>query len=110
MGAAEALPLLDDHLRCFVVVLENASKSLPGHDWNGVICGCRQRCDEFIVETLVVPLCVMASCARTRSIGIVFYTEKVANPMDSMDGDVAAEQRAHDKPLRRAEGRSSQRR
>jgi hypothetical protein len=24
--------------------------------------------------------------------------------MDSMDGDVAAEQRAHDKPLRRAEG------
>ncbi len=26
---------------------------------NGVICGCRQRCDEFVVETLVVPLCVI---------------------------------------------------
>ena len=26
---------------------------------NGVICGRRQGCDEFIVETLVVALCVM---------------------------------------------------
>jgi hypothetical protein len=49
----------DDHLRGTVVVLENAPKSLPGHDGNGVICGCRQRFDEFIVETLVVPLCVI---------------------------------------------------
>jgi hypothetical protein len=67
VGAAEALPLLDDHLRCFVVVLENASKSLAGHDGKGVICGCRQRCDEFVVETLVVPLCVIVHYVSLKS-------------------------------------------
>ncbi len=49
----------DDHLRGTVVVLENASKSLARLDGNGVIRDCRQRCDEFIVETLVVPLSVI---------------------------------------------------
>ncbi len=59
MEPAKALPLGDDHLRCTVVIFENAPKSLPRHDMNGVICGCRQRFDEFVVETLVVPLCVI---------------------------------------------------
>jgi hypothetical protein len=58
VGVAEALHLLDDHLRRTVVVLEKASKSLPGHDGVGVIRVCRQRCDELVSETLVVPFCV----------------------------------------------------
>ncbi len=53
------MPVPSDHLRCTVVVFENTSKSLPRHDMNGVFCGCRQRCDEFVVETLVVPLGVI---------------------------------------------------
>ena len=65
MDVLKAIPLPSDHLRCTVVVFENASKSLPRHDMNGVICDRRQGCDEFIVETLVVALCVMVGlCIR----------------------------------------------
>ena len=39
--------------------IPRAVMSLPRHDMNGVICDRRQGCDEFIVETLVVALCVM---------------------------------------------------
>ena len=55
LGLADVLSLLDDHLRCFVVVLENASKSFPGQYGDGLIRGCRHRCDEHIVEALVKP-------------------------------------------------------
>ena len=53
------LTLLDEQLRCFVVVLENASKSLPGQYGGGLSRACRHRCDEFIAETLMVPFCVI---------------------------------------------------
>jgi hypothetical protein len=66
-GARRSATPGDDHLRGTVVVLENASQSLPGHDGNGVIYGCRQRCDEFVVETLVVPLCVIVHYVSLKS-------------------------------------------
>ena len=55
----DVLPLPADLLRCTVVILENASKALPGRDGNDDIRGCRQRCDELVAETLVVPLCML---------------------------------------------------
>jgi hypothetical protein len=55
----DALPIPADHLRCIVEILENASKSLPGRDGDDDIRGCRQRCDEFIVDPLVVTFCVV---------------------------------------------------
>ena len=48
-----------DHLRGTAVVVENAPKSLSRHDGASVIRACRQRCDELVAETLVVPFCVI---------------------------------------------------
>ena len=48
-----------DHLRGTAVVVENAPKSLSRHDGTSVIRACRQRCDELVAETLVVPFCVI---------------------------------------------------
>ena len=48
-----------DHLRGTAVVVENAPKSLSRHDEASVIRACRQRCDELVAETLVVPFCVI---------------------------------------------------
>ena len=59
--ASEAIPLPGDQLRCTVVELENASKSLPEHDGDSAICRWRQRCDELVSETLVVPFCVIVN-------------------------------------------------
>ena len=59
LGVADVLSLLDDHLRCFVVVLENASKSFTGQYGDGLIRGCRHRCDELIIEALMIPFCVI---------------------------------------------------
>ena len=39
--------------------VENAPKSLSRHDGASVIRACRQRCDELVAETLVVPFCVI---------------------------------------------------
>ena len=47
------------NLRGTVVVVENAPESLSRHDGAGVIRACRQRCDELVAETLVVPFCVI---------------------------------------------------
>jgi hypothetical protein len=43
---------------------------------DGVFCGCRQRCDEFIVETLVVPLCVMVDYVFGYRCPKVSFTER----------------------------------
>ena len=51
-----------DHLRSTAVVLENAPKSLSRYDRASVIPACRQRCDELVAETLVVPFCVIVHC------------------------------------------------
>ena len=48
-----------DHLRGTAVVVENAPKSLSRHDGASVIRACRQRCEELVDETLVVPFCVI---------------------------------------------------
>ena len=48
-----------DHLRGTAVVVENAPKSLSRHDGASVIRACRQRCEELVAETLVVPFCVI---------------------------------------------------
>ena len=48
-----------DHLRGTAVVVENAPKSLSRHDGASAIRACRQRCEELVAETLVVPFCVM---------------------------------------------------
>ena len=48
-----------DHLRGTAVVGENAPKSLSRHDGASVIRACRQRCEELVAETLVVPFCVI---------------------------------------------------
>ena len=48
-----------DNLRGTAVVVENAPKSLSRHDGASVIRACRQRCDELVAETLVVPFCVI---------------------------------------------------
>ena len=48
-----------DHLRGTAVVVENAPKSLSRHDGTSVIRACRQRCEELVAETLVVPFCVI---------------------------------------------------
>ena len=70
---AEALP--GDHLSCSVVVLENASQSLPGHDGDSVVCGWRERCDELVSETLVVPFCVIVNQVFGYSCSQVSLTE-----------------------------------
>ena len=41
------------------VVVENAPESLSRHDGASVIRACRQRCEELVAETLVVPFCVI---------------------------------------------------
>ena len=48
-----------DNLRGTAVVVENAPKSLSRHDGASVIRACRQRCEELVAETLVVPFCVI---------------------------------------------------
>ena len=48
-----------DHLRGTAVVVENAPKSLSRHDGASVVRACRQRCEELVAETLVVPFCVI---------------------------------------------------
>ena len=48
-----------DHLRGTAVVVENAPKLLSRHDGASVIRACRQRCEELVAETLVVPFCVI---------------------------------------------------
>ena len=48
-----------DNLRGTAVVVENAPKSLSRHDGASVIRACRQRCDDLVAETLVVPFCVI---------------------------------------------------
>ena len=55
----EGLPSPANHLRGTAVVIENASKSLSRHDGTSVIRACRQRCEELVAETLVVPFCVI---------------------------------------------------
>ena len=50
-----------DNLRSSAVVLENAPKSLSRHDGVSVIRTCRQGCDEFVADTLVVPFCVIVN-------------------------------------------------
>ena len=49
----------DDNLCGTVVVVENASKSLSRHDGASVLHACRQRCDELVVDALVVPFDVI---------------------------------------------------
>ena len=51
--------LLDDHLRCFGVVLEKASESFTGQYGDGLIRGCRHWCDEFVAESLMISFCVI---------------------------------------------------
>ena len=48
-----------DHLRGTAVVVENGPKSLSRHDGASVIRASRQRGDEFVADTLVVPFCVI---------------------------------------------------
>ncbi len=48
-----------DNLRGTAVVVENAPKSLSRHDGASAIRACRQRCEELVAETLVVPFCVI---------------------------------------------------
>ena len=55
-----------DNLRGTAVVVENAPKSLSRHDGASVIRACRQRCDELVAETLVVPFCTARSSPRSR--------------------------------------------
>ena len=49
----------NDNLCGTVVVVENASKSLSRHDGASVLRACRQRCDEFVADALVVPFGVI---------------------------------------------------
>ena len=48
-----------DNLRGTAVVLENTPESLSRHDGASVIRACRQRCNELVAETLVVPFCAI---------------------------------------------------
>ena len=57
--ARRGATVASDHLRGTAVVVENAPKSLSRHDGASVIRACRQRCEEFVAETLVVPFCVI---------------------------------------------------
>ena len=57
--AHQGATVADDHLRGTAVVVENAPKSLSRHDGASVIRACRQRCEELVAETLVVPFCVI---------------------------------------------------
>ena len=56
---AEGATVAGDNLRGTAVVVENAQKSLSRHDGASVIRACRQRCEELVAETLVVPFCVI---------------------------------------------------
>ena len=57
--AHQGATVAGDHLRGTAVVVENAPKSLSRHDGASVIRACRQRCEELVAETLVVPFCVI---------------------------------------------------
>ncbi len=57
--AHQGATVAGDHLRSTAVVVENAPKSLSRHDGASVIRACRQRCEELVAETLVVPFCVI---------------------------------------------------
>ena len=57
--AHQGATVAGDHLRGTAVVVENAPKSLSRHDGASVIHACRQRCEELVTETLVVPFCVI---------------------------------------------------
>ena len=57
--ARRGATVVGDHLRGTAVVVENAPKSLSRHDGASVIRACRQRCEELVAETLVVPFCVI---------------------------------------------------
>ena len=61
-----------DNLRGTAVVVENAPKSLSRHDGASVIRACRQRCDELVAETLVVPFCVIG-CLRCLLLVMCMY-------------------------------------
>ena len=54
--AHQGATVAGDHLRGTAVVVENGPKSLSRHDGTSVIRACRQRCDELVAETLVVPV------------------------------------------------------
>ena len=59
VGPTKGLPSPATIYAARQVVVENAPKSLSRHDGASVIRACRQRCEELVAETLVVPFCVI---------------------------------------------------
>ena len=84
--AHQGATVAGDNLRGTAVVVENAPKSLSRHDGASVIRACRQRCEELVAETLVVPFCVIVHYvfalvhnSRSRST-IVLYSRIRGSP------------------------------